>query len=124
MNKKVWFLVFDILITLGVIFMILNLINRNRIPDNYMFVFHGEEDTITFETYIYKVEGKGPNMGFDYIDVIVKDGYRKVTKKGTVTWTDEVFGVAYYNNAYSYVTYNGSDKKYTIDEFMPMFLMN
>ena len=48
----------------------------------------------------------------------------KITKRGSVQWTDNVFEVAKENNAYSYVTLPDSDKIYTIEEYMQMFLMN
>ncbi len=49
---------------------------------------------------------------------------RKVTKKGSVQWTDDVFKVAKENNAYSYVTLPNSDKIYTIEEYQNMFFMS
>lgn len=48
----------------------------------------------------------------------------EVSGRGEVTWTDEVFIVARKNGAYEYVLLPDGNKKYTIDEYMEMFLMN
>ncbi len=106
-------------------------INNDEIPDNYIAVFHGGAGEIVYETYIYKVDNKQSNYGFNYINVTKTtksygsdEWNAKVTKRGTVSWTDEVFSVAEKNYAYSYVTLPNDSKTYTIEEFMTMFLMN
>ena len=48
----------------------------------------------------------------------------KVTGRGKVSWTDDVFKVAKENNAYSFVRLPNDDKMYTIEEFMTMFSMD
>lgn len=103
----------------------------NKIPDNYIAIFHGGSGEITFETYIYKKDNGHANSGFDYINVTnttvswgSSEWNTKITKRGSVQWTDDVFGVAKENNAYSYVTLPNSNNTYTIEEYMHMFIMN
>lgn len=97
---------------------------NNKVPDDYIAVFHGESGTITYETYIYKRNNGRANSGFNYVNVTSSKENKKITKHGSVQWTDDVFKVAYENNAYSYVTLPNNNKKYTIEEYMKMFLMN
>ena len=106
-------------------------IDKDEISDNYIAVFHGGAGEIVYETYIYKIDNNQANYGFSYINVTrttksygSDEWNTKITKKGEVSWTDDVFQVAEKNNAYSYVTLPGDNKTYTIEEFMPMFLMN
>lgn len=138
-NKKVFWLIVILVIGVFVFRCILVAINKNskenknngEIPDGYIAVFHGGSGEITYETYIYKMNNGHANSGFDYINVTNTTTYwgssdwnAKITKRGSVQWTDNVFEVAKENNAYSYVTLPNSDKTYTIEEYMKMFLMN
>lgn len=138
MNKKS-ILVISILI---IITIILNIVvfNINKpktkkiydtIPEGYISVFHGGSGEEIYETYIYKIQNNKPNYGFNYINVTKttkKNGSSeydiKVTSRGSLDWTDDVFDTAYENNAYSFVTLPGSDNTYTIGEYMQMFLMD
>ena len=101
-----------------------------EIPTDYIAVFYGIADDSSPETYIYKVDNDQDNYGFRYINVSRSsfgiDHIERVTiiGEGEVGWTDEVFSVAQANNAYDYVTVPGDSAKYTIDEFMEMFLMD
>ena len=106
-------------------------ISGNNIPDNYICVFHGGVGEVTYSTYIYKIDNGQANRGFSYINTTnttksygSSEWNIKVTSRGKVEWTDNVFGVAKKNNAYSYVTVPNSDKTYTIEEYMSMFIMN
>ena len=99
------------------------------IPDGYICVFNGGAGEITYSTYIYKDKNSSANYGFTYINTTnttkswgSSDWNVKITDKGSIGWTDEVFDVARENNAYSYVISNG--QKYSIDEFMNRFLMD
>lgn len=105
--------------------------NSDSIPDNYIAVFNGGSGEITYSTYIYKIDNGQANYGFEYINTTnttISFGSTKwntkITSKGKVDWTDDVFSVARNNNAYSYVKLPNNDKTYTIDEYMSMFLMN
>lgn len=131
MKKKV--AIISIIIVLLIVFIIIlfKLNNYNEIPNGYIAVFHGGVGEQTYETYIYKQNNKPENSGFDYINVTSttisygsSQWNKRITKKGSVQWTDDVFIVAKENNAYSYVTLPNSDKIYTIEEYMSMFLMN
>lgn len=102
-----------------------------EIPDNYIAIFHGGSGETIYETYIYKIDNGQANYGFDYINVTkTTTTYgsskwdTKITKRGSVSWTDNVFSVAGENNAYSYVTLPNIDKKYTIEEYQYMFSMD
>lgn len=101
------------------------------IKSGYIAVFHGKDDDIIHETYIYKIDNGAANYGFEYINVERRsgDGYwvpetTTVTGQGNIMWTDGVFMVAEENNAYEYVTVPGNDLVYSIEEFMEIFLMN
>lgn len=138
-NKKKVCLIMTLIISTIIASCILIVINKNskdnknndKIPDGYIAVFHGGSGEITYETYIYKNNNGHANSGFDYINVTntttswsSTEWHTKITKQGSVQWTDDVFEVAKENNADSYVTLPDSDKMYTIEEYMQMFLMN
>ena len=106
-------------------------VDKNEIPDNYIAVFNGGAGEILYKTYIYKQNNGKSNSGFDYINVTAtttswgSDQWNeKITKKGSVQWTDDVLKVAEKNNAYSFVKLPNSDKTYTIEEYAEMFLTN
>lgn len=108
-----------------------NIVNSDEIPEGYIAVFHGGSGEQTYETYIYKINNEQENYGFEYINTTSTTTYWgsgkqniKITKRGSVDWTDKVFVVAKENNAYSFVTLPNSDKIYTIEEYMQIFLMN
>ena len=134
-NKKL-FCIFAILIIIALVIGSIIYINKNKtnndeIPNGYIAIFHGGAGEITYETYIYKKENGHDNSGFDYINVTnttvswgSSEWNSKITKRGSVQWTDDVFEVAKDNGAYSYVTLPNSNKRYTIEQYMSMFLMN
>ena len=135
MNKKIIYIVIIMfVIALGIIGGILllnNGTNNDEIPTGYISVFHGGSGEIVYETYIYKEDNGHDNSGFNYINVTKttksygsSDWNTKITKKGSLQWTDDVFVAAKENNAYSYVTLPNSDKTYTIEEYMNMFVMD
>ena len=128
-----------ILIVLAAIIFLVIVCNRlfvnntdsDKIPDDYIAVFHGGSGEIVYETYIYKEDTGAANYGFKYINVTKttkswgsSEWNTKITGRGKAFWTDDVFPVAEKNHAYSYVTIKDSDKKYTISEFAEIFLMN
>ena len=135
-NKKIFWFIVILVISLLIFSYIVIAINKNsrdnnKIPDGYIAVFHGGSGEITYETYIYKNNNGHANFGFDYINVTnttkswgSNEWNTKITKRGSVQWTDNVFGVAKENNAYSYVTLPNSDKIYTIKEYMQIFSMD
>ena len=138
-NKKMFCLIMILVISAIIVSGILVVINKNsknnknndKIPDGYIAVFHGGSGEIIYETYIYKNNNGHANSGFNYINVTStttswgsSEWDTKITEQGSVQWTDNVFEAAKENNAYSYVTLPNSDKTYTIEEYMQMFLMN
>ena len=105
--------------------------NNDKVPDGYIAVFYGGSGEITYETYIYKINNKQANSGFNYVNVTKTTTHwgssernTKITKSGSVQWTDDVFEIARENNAYSCVTLPNSNKIYTIEEYMQTLLMN
>jgi len=119
-----------LLFTIG-IHTLLSIKENNEIPNDYIAVFHGGVGEITYETYIYKIDNDTPNMGFKYVNVTsTTTSYgsskwnHRVTKRGSVGFTDEVFIVAEKNHAYSFVTVPKSNETYTIEEFRAKFIMN
>ena len=105
--------------------------DSNNIPNDYIAVFNGGSGEITYSTYIYKIHNGHANYGFEYINTTnttvswgSSERKIKITDKGEVTWTDDVFAIAKKNNAYTYVKLPNNNKIYSIDEFMTMFLMN
>ena len=118
MRKKIIFFILLVLLFFAGTFILFR--DINNIPEDYVAIFHGEKGSTKYETYIYKIDNDQANYGFKYINVVNNN----VTKRGELTWTDEAFSVARENNAYSYVTLPNSNKKYSIEEFQKMFLMN
>lgn len=140
-NKRISWATMIVAITIIIMSGILVTIGKNsehkmdndKIPEGYIAVFHGSGGEQTYETYIYKNHNDEyhANSGFDYINVtstIVSWGSsqeeHKITKQGTIQWTEDVFLVAKENNAYSFVTLPNSNKTYTIEEYMDMCLMD
>lgn len=104
---------------------------NNHIPNDYIAVFNGGYGEVTYSTYIYKINNGHANYGFKYINTTnttvswgSPDWKIKITSRGKVTWTDEVFTIAKNNGAYSYVKLSNDTKTYTIEEFQSMFLMD
>lgn len=138
-NKKIFWLIVILIIIALIVSYILVVINKNskdnkdddKVPDGYIAVFHGGSGEITYETYIYKINNQHANSGFNYVNVTKTTTHwgssewnTRITKSGSVQWTDNVFEVARENNAYSCVTLPNSNKIYTIEEYMQMFLSN
>ena len=135
-NKKIFSLIIILIICILAVIITFLCIHKNStdsdtIPDDYIAIFHGGSGEITFETYIYKEDNGLANSGFKYINVTNStvfwgstESNKKITKRGSVQWTDDVFKVAKKNNAYSNVTLPNNNNIYTIEEYMNMFLMN
>ncbi len=91
----------------------------------------GGSGEITYSTYIYKIDNGQANYGFKYINTTnttasygSSEWKVKITGKGEVSWTDDVFLVAKNNGAYQYVNLPNSDKIFSIEDFMVMFMMD
>lgn len=118
MRKKILFFILLTLLFFAGLFLLFK--NNNNIPNDYIAIFHGEKGSTIYKTYIYKIDNDQANYGFKYINVVNNN----VIEKGELSWTDEAFSVARNNNAYSYVTMPNSNKRYSIEEFQKIFLMN
>ena len=133
-NKKIIIAIFLIFLIAAVVALELVLYNKNYndVPENYIAVFVGTPNSeITYRTYIYKENNEQANFGLTYINTTSNtiswgspEWEMKVTGRGKVSWTDDVFKVAKENNAYSFVRLPNDDKMYTIEEFMTMFSMD
>jgi len=131
-GKKVFLLIMLLILLILIAEFILFYNNKNnKIQEGYIAIFHGEAGELNYETYIYKKDNGHANFGFNYINTSTyteslgsSELITKITKRGSVQWTDDVFKVAKENNAYEYVTLPNSNKKYTIQEYMAMFLMD
>ena len=132
-NKKVTIICLVIAVIILIIICANKFINRETtsgiIPDGYICVFNGGVGEVTYSTYIYKNKKYSDNYGFDYINTTnttkswgSSEWNQKITSRGTVGWTDEVFEIARKNNAYSYVEEKG--KIYTIEEYGNRFIMD
>lgn len=101
-----------------------------KIPDGYICVFHGGSEEVIYETYVYKLNNREKNQIYNYVNVTKtklnkNNKYEiKITKNGVAELASEVFMAANENSAYSYVTQPNSNKKYTIAEYMDIFIMN
>ena len=130
MKSKKVFLLTIVAIIIGFILFYNNRIG-NKIPEGYIAIFHGGFGELTHETYIYKKNNGHDNFGFKYINTSTSTEswgssqlITRITKRGSVQWTDDVFKAAKENNAYEYVTLPNDNKSYTIQEFMSMFSMD
>lgn len=133
-SKKIWLvgLVLVVIVSIiGVRFFSYSKDEDNNIPEDYIAVFNGGVGEVTYSTYIYKIDNGHANYGFKYINTTnttvswgSSEWKSKVTGRGEVTWTDEVFSVAKKNGAYSYVMLPNDSKTYTIEEFQIMFTMD
>ena len=96
--------------------------NGKHFSEGAIAIFHDNKDT--YRTYIYKEDTGQANMGFRYINAVGHGKSYKILSKGYFDFTDGAFKVAKEHGAYSYVTIPGNDKKYSIEEFQSMFIMN
>lgn len=85
-------------------------------------IFHDSNDIN--RTYIYKEDTGQANMGFRYINAIGHGKSYKIFSSGVFDFTDGAFKIAKEHGAYSYVTVPGNERKYSIEEFQSMFIMN
>ena len=129
-NKIIVIIILCLIMLIGLYFGI-KYINNREIPDNYIAVFHGGAGERLVSTYIYKIDNGHANYGFKYINTVSmteswgSSNYQeKITDRGKVDWTDNVFSAAQKNGAYDYVRLPNDTRRYTIAEFMGMFMMN
>lgn len=130
MKKVIVIIIFLCIILVGVCFGI-RYTNNNEISEGYIAVFCGGTGERVYSTYVYKIDNGQANYGFKYINTVSTtislestELNEKITGRGKLDWTDDVFYIAKKNDAYDYVRIPNSTKTYTIEEFMTMFIMN
>ena len=121
--KKKHFLMIGVLVILAIISLPTALkSNGKHFSEGAIAIFHDSKDT--YRTYIYKEDTGQANMGFSYINAIDDGKSYKIFSSGSFDFTDGAFKAAKEFGAYDYVTIPDSDKKYSIEEFQSMFIMN
>ena len=91
--KKYFGLIMILIIIVLIVSYILVTINKksrdntdnDKVPDGYIAVFHGGSGEITYETYIYKINNKQANSGFNYVNVT-----RTTTHWGSSEWNTKI----------------------------------
>ena len=135
-NKKIFLviviLVISVLIVTSIIVVINKKDNKNngRNSDECIAVFYGGGE-IHHITYIYKIDNGQSGYSFNYVNITQttkswgsSEWNTKITEQGSIESKNDVFEVAKENGAYSFVKLPNSDKTYTIEEYMQMFLMD
>ena len=121
--KKKHFLMIGVLVILAIISFPFALKNNGKhFSEGSIAIFHDSNDIN--RTYIYKEDNDQANMGFRYINAVGHGKSYKILSEGYFDFTDGAFKVAKEHGAYSYVTVPDNDRKYSIEEFQSMFLMN
>lgn len=128
-NKIIALILIIIVIVLAILFCVtLNKNESDKIPNDFIATFYGDDNKKVYATYVYKIDNKQDNYGFKCINVVITTKlFKTITKileTKEVSFTDDVFITAKENNAYSYVKIPNDNKKYSIEEYQSMFLMN
>jgi len=96
--------------------------NYQKIPKDYIAIFHGGSGEVTYSTYVYHKDNLSK---YKYINTTNStDSWGsterkiKVTKRGKVTFANELFKVAEENGAYRYVKFPNDNKIYPVEEFI------
>ena len=122
MKNKKYFIIGGVVLILIILLFILFGGSKGSLSDGAVAIFHDSNDIN--RTYIYKIDNGQANMGFEYTNAVGHGKSYKVLSSGEFDFTDGAFKVAKEHGAYSYVTVPGNDRKYSIEEFQSMFLMN
>ena len=96
--------------------------SSKSLSEDAVAIFHDSNDIN--RTYIYKEDNGQANMGFRYINAIGHGKSYKIFSTGVFDFTDGAFEIAKEHGAYNYVTVPGNERKYSIEEFQSMFIMN
>lgn len=122
-NKK--YLIIVGLFVVVIIFSLLTILkggSGKSLSEDAIAIFHDSNDIN--RTYIYKEDNGQANMGFRYINAIGHGKSYKIFSTGVFDFTDGAFEIAKEHGAYNYVTVPGNERKYSIEEFQSMFIMN
>ena len=120
MRTKIYIIIGILVVVVGFLFIFLG--SNKTLSDEAIAIFHDDKDT--YRTYIYKLDTGQANMGFRYVNAVGRSKSFKEMSNGEFDFTDGAFKVAREHGAYSYVTIPGNERKYSIEEFQSMFLMN
>ena len=124
MKDKKYLIIVGIFVVV-IIFSLLTILkggSGKSLSEDAIAIFHDSNDIN--RTYIYKEDNGQANMGFRYINAIGHGKSYKIFSKGVFDFTDGAFEIAKEHGAYNYVTVPGNERKYSIEEFQSMFIMN
>ena len=124
MKDKKYLIIVGIFVVV-IIFSLLTILkggSYKSLSEDAIAIFHDSNDIN--RTYIYKEDNEQANMGFRYINAIGHGKSYKIFSTGVFDFTDGAFEIAKEHGAYNYVTVPGNERKYSIDEFQSMFIMN
>lgn len=112
-------------VTVGII---LYYYNYQKIPNDYIAIFHGGSGEVTYSTYVYQKDNLSRIKYINTINTTVSWGSTereiKVIKRGEVTFAIDVFKVAEENGAYIYVEFPNDNQIYPVDEFIQRLTKN
>ena len=124
MKNKKYLIIVGIFVVV-IIFSLLTILkggSYKSLSEDAIAIFHDSNDIN--RTYIYKEDNGQANMGFRYINAIGHGKSYKIFSTGVFDFTDGAFEIAKEHGAYNYVTVPGNERKYSIEEFQSMFIMN
>lgn len=124
MKDKKYLIIVGIFVVV-IIFSLLTILkggSYKSLSEDAIAIFHDSNDIN--RTYIYKEDNGQANMGFRYINAIGHGKSYKIFSTGVFDFTDGAFEIAKEHGAYNYVTVPGNERKYSIEEFQSMFIMN
>lgn len=124
MKDKKYLIIVGIFVVV-IIFSLLTILkggSYKSLSEDAIAIFHDSNDIN--RTYIYKEDNGQANMGFRYINAIGHGKSYKIFSTGVFDFTDGAFEIAKEHGAYNYVTVPGNQRKYSIEEFQSMFIMN
>ena len=124
MKDKKYLIIVGIFVVV-IIFSLLTILkggSGKSLSEDAIAIFHDSNDIN--RTYIYKEDNGQANMGFRYINAIGHGKSYKIFSTGVFDFTDGAFKIAKEHGAYNYVTVPGNQRKYSIEEFQSMFIMN
>ena len=124
MKDKKYLIIVGIFVVV-IIFSLLTILkggSGKSLSEDAIAIFHDSNDIN--RTYIYKEDNGQANMGFRYINAIGHGKSYKIFSTGVFDFTDGAFEIAKEHGAYNYVTVPGNQRKYSIEEFQSMFIMN
>ena len=127
--KKLFVFMFSLLVLFQfiIVFNVVNKKDYEKVPNNYVAVFRGENTDVVYSTYIYKIHNNKKTI-YRYVNTMIimsgydNDSFEEVTlDRGYVKNVNKLFDIAENNNSYSYVKYIEDDTIYSLGEFKKVF---